>query len=77
MVLRQWIMLQTQALAEKQSAFYSAQRQLKMCRQTLESKEVYLTLLQKKAANLEEKVQGFVQREAQLESMAGKVHNAH
>lgn len=70
-------MLQTQALAEKQSAFYSAQRQLKMCRQTLESKEVYLTLLQKKAANLEEKVQGFVQREAQLESMAGKVHNAH
>ena len=64
---------QTQALAEKQSAFYSAQRQLKTCRQTLESKEMYLGLLQKKTSSLEEKVQEMTQRETHLEHLAGKV----
>ena len=66
-------LLQTQALAEKQSAYYSAQRQLKMCRQTLESKELYVGLLQKKVASLEERVQELSHRETQLETTAGKV----
>ena len=65
---------QTQALAEKQSAFYAAQRQLKTCRQNLESKELLLGLLQKKVASLEERVQSCNRQEAQLESMSGKVH---
>ena len=64
---------QTQSLAEKQSALYSAQRQLKTCRQTLESKEMYLGLLQKKARSLEERVQEMGQREAHLETLASKV----
>ena len=67
---------QTQVLAEKQSALYSAQRQLKSCRQTLESKEVYLGLLQKKAKYLEERVQEMSQRETHLENLAGKVDNS-
>ena len=67
------IYTQTQALAERQSAFYAAQRQLKTCRQTLSSKELYLSLLQKKTASLEERVQEMTQRESQLENMAGKV----
>lgn len=65
---------QTQALAEKQSAFYAAQRQLKTCRQSLTSKELYVTLLQKKTASLEERVQEMTQRESQLQDMAGKVY---
>ena len=60
-------------MAEKQSALYSAQRQLKTCRQTLESKELYLGLLQKKTASLEERVQSFSHREAQLETLGSKV----
>lgn len=66
---------QTQALAERQSAFYSAQRQLKTCRQNLESKELLLGLLQKKVASLEERVQSCSRQEAQLESMSGKVQS--
>ena len=66
---------QTQALAEKQSAFYAAQRQLKTCRQNLESKELLLGLLQKKVASLEERVQSCSRQEAQLESMSGKVRS--
>ena len=68
-----WCLLQTQALAEKQSAYYSAQRQLKTCRHTLESKELYVGLLQKKVASLEDRVQELSQRESQLETAAGKV----
>ncbi|CAI8052223.1 Coiled-coil domain-containing protein 170 [Geodia barretti] len=64
---------ETQTLAEKQSALYSVQRQLKTCRQTLGSKEMYLGLLQKKASSLEGKLQEMSQREAHLENMAGKV----
>ena len=44
-----------------------------MCRQTLESKELYVGLLQKKVAALEERVQEISHRETQLETTAGKV----
>ena len=59
------LLCQTQALAEKQSAYYSAQRQLKACRQNLEHKELYVNLLQKKTASLEERVNTLSQHQTQ------------
>ena len=68
--------LQTQALAERQSAVYSLQRKLKACRQALESKELHLGLLQKKVAALEERLQTCSHREADWETTTEKVRLA-
>ncbi|XP_064403759.1 coiled-coil domain-containing protein 170-like isoform X3 [Halichondria panicea] len=48
---------ETQSLAEKQTAVYTLQRKLKSCRQSLDSKELHLGLVQKKGRKMEKKME--------------------
>ncbi|XP_019853081.1 PREDICTED: coiled-coil domain-containing protein 170-like [Amphimedon queenslandica] len=60
--------LETQTLAEKQSAVYSLQRKLKSTKQQLESKELHVNLLQRKVTALEERVTVATERETEMQS---------
>ena len=64
---------QTQMLAEKQTSVYTLQRKLKLCRQSLDSKELHLGLVQKKVTVLEEKLLSCVQKEKDREASIDKV----
>ena len=64
--------MQTQALADKQTAFYSLQRKLKSTKQALESKELHFGLVQKKVLALEDRLQTYSHREADWESTTNK-----
>ncbi|XP_064403758.1 coiled-coil domain-containing protein 170-like isoform X2 [Halichondria panicea] len=54
---------ETQSLAEKQTAVYTLQRKLKSCRQSLDSKELHLGLVQKKVTVMEERLLSYTQKE--------------
>lgn len=64
---------QTQAIAEKQSAVYSLQRKLKLCRQQLDSKEMHVNLLQKKVSALEARVTSAIEKETEWQNTLDKV----
>ena len=65
--------MQTQMLADKQTAVYTLQRKLKSCRQSLESKELHLGLVQKKVTMLEERLLSYAQKEEEWKTMMDKV----
>ena len=67
------LLVQTQTLAEKQTAVYTLQRKLKSCRQSLESKELHLGLVQKKVSMLEERLLSYAQKEEEWKTMMDKV----
>lgn len=60
-------------LAEKQTAVYTLQRKLKSCRQSLDSKELHLGLVQKKVTVLEEKLLSCAQKEKDWGASIDKV----
>ena len=64
--------IQTQSVAEKQTAIYTLQRKLKSSRQALESKELHLGLVQKKVVALEDRLQTYSHREADWENTTNK-----
>ena len=67
------VFAQTQLLAERQTAMYSLQRKLKTCRQTLDSKELHLGLVQKKVTVLEERILSYSKKEGEWENSIDKV----
>ena len=64
---------QTQALVERQSAFYSLQRKHKSCRQQLETKELQLALLQRKVATVDQRLGEMTLKESEWDSTIDKV----
>ena len=64
---------QTQALVDKQSAFYSLQRKHKLCRQQLETKELQLALLHKKVATMDQRLGEMTLKESEWDSTIDKV----
>ena len=65
--------VQNEALLNKQTAVYSLQRKLKACRQTLESRELHLSLLQKKVEALQQKIKTSSHKESEMEAAISKV----
>lgn len=57
--------MQSTAVTDKQTAIYSLQRKLKSLKQQLETKDMHLGLMQRKAASLEEKLTDVVHKEVQ------------
>lgn len=64
----------TQTLTEKQTAIYTLQRRLKSCRQSLDSKELHLGLVQKKITILEEQLLNYAQKEKEWTASIDKVN---
>lgn len=64
---------QSQALVERQSAFYSLQRKHKSCRQQLETKELQLALLQKKVATMDQRLSEMSLKESEWDSTIDRV----
>ena len=64
---------QNDALLRKQTAIYSLQRKLKACQQDLRSKELHMSLLQKKMENLEPSLKSTGYQKKELESATSNV----
>ena len=64
---------QTQAVQEKQAMVYSLQRKLKSSRQALESRDLQVSLLQRKACGLEERMAEVVKKEAEMNAVLDRV----
>ena len=65
--------MQTQAVQEKQAAVYSLQRKLKSSRQALESRDLQVSLLQRKVCGLEDRMNDVVKKEAEMNTVLDKV----
>ena len=64
---------QTQAVQEKQAMVYSLQRKLKSSRQALESRDLQVSLFQRKACGLEERMAEVVKKEAEMNAVLDRV----
>lgn len=60
-------------MLSKQTAIYSLQRKLKACQQTLQSRELHMSLLQKKVESLEQSLKATSRRESEWEANLNKV----
>ena len=64
---------QGEALLSKQTAVYSLQRKLKACRQALQSRELHMSLLQRKTDGLEQTMKESGRLKMELEGAVNKV----
>lgn len=60
-------------MLSKQTALYSLQRKLKAARQAVQSKELHMSLLQKKVEGLEQSLRAGSRRETEWEANINKV----
>ena len=67
------IRLQSEALLTKQTAVYALQRKLKACRQSLQSKELHIGLLQRKTESLEHSLKTAGHKKTEWEAAVSKV----
>ena len=67
--------MQNEALVNKQTAVYSLQRKLKTCKQSILSKELHMSLLQKKVESLEQSSKTNAHMQKDIEEASKKVHS--
>ena len=64
-------------MAEKQATIHSLQRKAKSLKQSLQSKELHVTILQKKLKTYEERISSYVRLQEKVDSSNKKVRCAN